>query len=93
MLYFTRYPGVTLATKIPKSYAEIVEFFAAGTTPQSIVNFQLSDEGKEYIEDLIYRYKTEGLTKDEQQELDRFLVLEHLITLIKARAHAYIKAG
>jgi hypothetical protein len=84
---------VTVATNIPKAYAEIVEFFAAGTTPQSIIDFQLSAEGKEYIEDLIYRYKTEGLTKDEKKELDRFLVLEHIITLIKGRAHAYIKAG
>ena len=83
---------MTVATNIPKAYAEIVEFFAAGTTPQSIVNFQLSDEGKEYIEDLIYRYKTPGevLTKEDKKELENFLVIEHLLILIKALAHKYV---
>ena len=47
---------MTVAVKIPQAYAEIVEFLAAGTTPESIINFQLSEEAKEHIADLIYQH-------------------------------------
>lgn len=81
---------MTVATKIPQAYAEIVEFFAAGATPESILNFQLSEEAKEHIADLIYAHNNEGLTTDEKTELDNYLILEHLITLIKAVAHKHV---
>ena len=81
---------MTVATKIPQAYAEIVEFLATGTTPESIINFQLSEEAKEHIADLIYQHKNDGLTRDEKSELDRYLLLEHLMTLIKAVAHKHI---
>lgn len=81
---------MTVATKIPKAYAEIVEFFAAGTTPESIINFQLSEEAKEYIADLIYARNNEGLSREENIELDNFLVVEHLLRLIKAVARKHV---
>lgn len=80
----------TITTNIPKAYAEIVEFFAAGTTPQAIVNFQLSEDAKERIADLIYRHNHENLTPEEKNELDSVLHIEHLLTLIKALAHKHI---
>lgn len=80
---------MNVATKIPKAYAEIVEFFAAGKTPENIIKFQLSEEAKEYIADLINAHNNEGLTRDEKIELDNFLVVEHLLTLIKAVARKH----
>ena len=82
---------MTIATKIPQAYAEIVEFLATGTTPESIINFQLSEEAKEHIADLIYQHKNDSLTRDKKSELDRYLLLEHLMTLIKAVAHKHVK--
>ena len=81
---------MNVATKIPQAYAEIVEFLAAGTTPESIINFQLSEEAKEHIADLIYQHNNEGLTREEKSELDRYLLLEHLMTLVKALAQKHI---
>lgn len=81
---------ITTTTNIPKAYAEIVEFFAAGTTPQAIVNFQLSEQAKERVADLVYRHNHESLTHEEKNELDNFLHIEHLLTLIKALAHQYV---
>ena len=78
--------------KTAKVYDEIIEFIAAGTTPQSVVNFQLSEAAKERLEDLVYRAKTEGLTGDDKRELDHFLTLEHIMRLAKARAYQYISA-
>ncbi len=81
---------MTTSVNTTKVYDEIIEFIAAGTTPQSIIDFKLSDAAKDRLEDLVYRAKTEALTGSDQQELDYFLALEHIMRLAKAKAHQYI---
>ena len=80
------------AVKTTKVYDEIIDLIAAGTTPQSVVNFRLSETAQERLEDLVYKHKAGEITPDEKQELDHFLTLEHIMTLAKARASKYIKA-
>lgn len=67
-------------------YDEIVEFIAAGTTSDSVARFELSQQTKDYVSNLIHKEKTAGLTAEESTELDHFLKLEHLMRLAKARA-------
>ena len=81
---------MTTSVKTTRVYDEIVNFIAAGTTPQSVIDFKLSDAAQERLEDLVYRHKTGELTQDEKRELDHFLTLEHIMTLAKARAYTYI---
>ena len=38
-------------------YGEIIDFFAAGTTPDGIIAFRPSQKAKERVDDLIYRKK------------------------------------
>lgn len=83
---------MTTSVNTTKVYDEIIEFIAAGTTPQSVIDFKLSDAAKDRLEDLVYRAKTESLTGSEQQELDRFLTLEHIMRLAKAKAHQHINS-
>ena len=83
---------MTISVNTTKVYDEIVDFIAAGTTPQSVVKFQLSDATKERLEYLVYQHKTGELTPEEKKELDHFLTLEHIMTLAKAKAHQYISA-
>ena len=83
---------MTTSVKTTKVYDEIIDFIAAGTTPKSVINFKLSVATQERLEDLVYRHKTGELTPEEKRELDHFLTLEHIMTLIKARAYTYIKA-
>lgn len=80
------------STQTTTVYDEIIDFIAAGTTPQSVIDFQLSEAAQERLADLVYQAKTEGLTGDEKRELDKYLMLEHLMTLVKAKAHKYINA-
>jgi len=72
-----------------RAYDEIVEFFAAGTTPDSLARFEASQETKDYVADLIHREKTSGLTTEETDELNHFLQLEHIMRLAKARARKH----
>lgn len=69
-----------------RAYDEIVDFIAAGTTPDSVVRFEPSAATKEHVADLIRREKTAGLTSDEKSELDHLMQIEHLMRLAKARA-------
>jgi len=73
-----------------RAYEEVVEFIAAGTTPESIVDFQPSARAKERVGELIHREKTSGLSADEKSELEHYMQVEHLMRLTKARARQYM---
>jgi hypothetical protein len=61
-------------------------------TPQSFINFQLSEEeAKEHILDLIYAQNNQGLTSAGKSKLDNYLVLEHQMTLIKQLTNTSLK--
>ncbi|HLO86033.1 MAG TPA: hypothetical protein VK203_13645 [Nostocaceae cyanobacterium] len=79
------------SVKTAKVYDEFIDFIAAGTTPQSMIDFHLSETAQERLEDLIYGAKNNELTQEEKQELDYFLMLEHIITLAKAKAYMHIQ--
>lgn len=70
-----------------RTYEEIVDFIAAGTTPGSVAHFEASQEAKDQVADLISREKNGALTPQERSDLDSYLKLEHLMRLVKARAH------
>jgi len=80
-------------TVMTRAYEEIIDFIAAGTTPESLVNFQPSEGVKERVAELIFQEKTGNLSDDEKTELDHYLTLEHLLRLAKARAHQYISVA
>ena len=73
-----------------RAYEEVIEFIAAGTSPNSLINFQPSDASRKRVEDLIRRDKSTGLSPDEESELEHYLQLEHIMRLAKARAHHYV---
>lgn len=69
-----------------RAYEEIVDFIAAGTTPDRVAHFEASSETRRRVADLIDREKTTGLSGDEASELDHFLTMEHVMRMAKARA-------
>lgn len=81
------------STFMTRAYEEIIDFIAAGTTPESLIDFQPSEVVKERVADLIFRDKTGNLSIEEKAELDNYLMLEHLLRLVKARAYQYIRAS
>jgi hypothetical protein len=83
---------MTTSVNTTKVYDEIIDFIASGTTPQSVVNFQLSASTKERLEYLVYQHKMGLLTPEDKKELDYFLTLEHIMTLAKAKAYQYLSA-
>ena len=78
---------------IAKSYDEIVDFLAAGTTPDAVVAFRPSDAVTQRVAELIAKRKDETISAEEQSELDDYLQLEHILILAKARARQYTQLG
>jgi len=73
-----------------RAYEEVVDFLAAGTSPQTLITFRPSEATRQRVAGLIAREKTSGLTADELSELGHYLQLEHLMRLAKARARRRI---
>jgi len=65
---------------------EVVDFLAAGTSPQTLVAFRPFQVTRQRVADWVAREKTSDLTPDEVSELGHYLQLEHLMRLAKARA-------
>lgn len=73
-----------------RAYEELIDFLAAGSSPDSLVQFQPSEGTRERVADLIRREKTAALAPGEAKELNHYLQLEHLMRLAKARARQYL---
>lgn len=71
---------------LTKAYDEIVDFIAAGSSPESVSEFHPSEEAKARVLELIARAKSESLTGEEAAELEHYQQLEHTMRLAKARA-------
>lgn len=75
---------------LTRAYEEVVDFIAAGTSPDNVAAFRPSEAAKRRVAELIEREKTAGLTPDETSELGHYLQLEHLMRLAKARARRHL---
>ena len=74
---------------VQRSYDEMVDLFARGTTTAQVISFRPSPESQERVRYLLAQNKTGELTEDEEAELERFGEIEHLMQLVKARALLY----
>jgi hypothetical protein len=68
------------------AYLEIIDFIAAGTTPEAVANFRPSSEARQRIAELMEREKEDDLSPEEKAELDHFEELEHILRMAKAKA-------
>jgi hypothetical protein len=83
-------PSVANPTDAPVAYAEVLDFLVTRPTPQEIVAFKVSAEAQERIRTLLDKNRDGRLTETETAELDLYEQLEHMMILLKAKAHALI---
>ena len=76
-----------------KSYDEIIDFIAAGSTPEAVVAFRPSDSVQQRVAELVERSKDASISSEEQSELEDYLQLEHIMIMAKARARQYTQRG
>jgi hypothetical protein len=83
-------PSVANPTDTPIAYAEVLDFLITRPTPQKIVAFKVSAEAQERIRTLLDKNREGRLTEIETAELDLYEQLEHMMILLKAKAHTLI---
>ena len=76
-----------------KSNDEVIDFIAAGTTPEAVVAFRPSDSVQRRVADLVERSKDGSISPEEQSELEDYLQLEHIMIMAKARARQHTELG
>ena len=76
-----------------KSYDEIVDFIAKGTTPESVIAFRPSTALQERVAELSERASDGTISGGELSELEDCLQLEHIMVMAKARAKQHIQLG
>jgi hypothetical protein len=76
-----------------KSYEEIINFIAAGSTPEAVVAFHPSDGVQQRVVELVEHSNEGTISAEDQSELDDYLQLEHIMIMAKARARQHIKVA
>lgn len=75
------------------AYFEIIDFIAAGTTPEAVATFRPSPEAQQRVAALVEREKDGDLSPEEKAELDHFVELEHILRMARARARQMLSRG
>ena len=76
-----------------KSYEEIIDFIAAGTTPEAVVAFRPSESVQQRAAELVNRAKEGTISTEDESELEDYLQLEHIMIMAKARARQHTHFG
>ena len=72
-------------------YDVLAEFLARGPTSQEIVDHHLEEGASVYLENLIRKEKNSRLTDAEYDCVERFMQVDHLMTLVKAKARRLLR--
>ena len=67
-------------------YLELVQFIAAGSTPDGLIAFHPSPSVQKRVSELIESKQEGSLSPEEETELEDFLHLEHILIMAKAEA-------
>lgn len=71
----------------------IVELLASQPSPQQIIAARPSPELQSRVSKLLGKSKSQTLSRQEERELDRYLMLEHLLRLAKAHAYRQLRTA
>ena len=69
-----------------RAYDEIIDFITSSPDPKDVLNFRPPSSVIKRVEDLLYKKKTSELNNDKNIELNRFMLIEHIMIMAKKRA-------
>lgn len=72
------------------AYDEIVEFLA-DMEPMKLLHFKASERMQQRVDDLLDKNSEDGLSEAERNELEHYLVIDHIISLAKIRAEKNLR--
>ncbi len=70
-------------------YDSLAEFIAS-LDPIKVLGFHAPTKIQERVEELLEKQQDISLSKTEREELDHYLILEHIVRLAKSRAWRHL---
>src|SRR6267378_891298 len=67
-------------------FIEMIDFLATSPTPEQILAHKASPAVQERLEELLDKKREDGLTRAEEEEMNAYLLVNHVMILLKARA-------
>ena len=83
---------MTSGMTLTQAYDEILDFLSGGTTAESIAKFRPSPEAQSRVRELMARRSEGTMSAAEDEELEEYLRLEHLMVMAKARAQLRLRS-
>jgi hypothetical protein len=71
------------------AYDSLAEFMAS-LDPVKVLGFHAPQPIQERVEELLEKQQESSLPTTEREELDHYLILEHIVRLAKSRARLHI---
>ena len=71
----------------------IADFFASAPSQSEIASYRYSEPLDERLHELLQHSSDGVLTSDERSELDEFLRINHLVSMIKLKAQLALQRG
>ena len=84
--------GLTANTLAPETYRYVLNFLVSNPTPQQVLDFRPTASMQRRLGDLVGKSSNGQITESEQQELDEYEQIEHLIILLKTGSLQCISA-
>lgn len=70
----------------------VTDFLSSAPTLEEIAAYRLPDELQTWAHDLLEKHREGSLSEEERLEMDAFRQIDHLLTLVKAKARLKLKA-
>jgi hypothetical protein len=70
----------------------VTDFLGSAPVLEEIAAYRLPDELQERAHDLLEKNREGTLSDEEQAEMEEFRQIDHLLTLVKAKARLKLKA-
>ena len=70
----------------------ITDFLSSAPSLQEIADFRLPDDLQQRAHSLLDKNREGTLSENEREEMEEFRQIDHLLTLIKAKARLKLKA-
>lgn len=69
----------------------VTDFLGSAPSLQEIAIYRLPDELQAYAHKLLEKNRNEGLSDEERGEMEEFRQINHILTLVKAKARLKLK--
>lgn len=79
-----------MVAEYPSIYEELAQFLAS-LSPRKVLAYKASVKAQERVNILLQKNKEAGLSVEENAEMERYMAVEHIVRLAKAKAIQQLK--